>query len=113
MRTTSTTQSRSDSASFALYLGLIALLLVIIGLGYLAFRQFATQVAPQMGTFNLLALAIIAGIASFFSPCAFPLLPGYLAFYATARGDGVQDSYRIPAIELGLAAAQPESLLLY
>lgn len=105
MRTTSTTQSRPDSASFALYLGLIALLLVIIGLGYLAFRQFATQVTPQMGTFNLLALAIIAGIASFFSPCAFPLLPGYLAFYTTARGDGVQDSYRISAIGLGLAAA--------
>jgi cytochrome c-type biogenesis protein len=31
--------------------------------------------------FNLYTLAIVAGVASFFSPCAFPLLPTYFSFY--------------------------------
>jgi cytochrome c-type biogenesis protein len=38
---------------------------------------------PDMAAYTLPALAVIAGTASFFSPCAFPLLPGYLSFYAT------------------------------
>jgi hypothetical protein len=88
MQTTTTAQTRGGNAAYALYLGLILLLLIITALGYLGFRQFVTVVMPQWGAFNLLALAVFAGIASFFSPCAFPLLPSYLSFYATAgRGD--------------------------
>ncbi len=34
-----------------------------------------------------IALAVGAGIATFFSPCAYPLLPGYVAF-AVSRPDG-------------------------
>ncbi len=30
-----------------------------------------------------LGFAVVAGIATFFSPCAFPLLPGYVAFYVS------------------------------
>lgn len=30
-----------------------------------------------------LAFALTAGVATFFSPCAFPLLPGYVGFYVT------------------------------
>lgn len=30
-----------------------------------------------------LGSAVAAGLASFFAPCAFPLLPGYLGYYAT------------------------------
>jgi cytochrome c-type biogenesis protein len=30
---------------------------------------------------SIFGLAIFAGIASFFSPCAFPMLPGYIAYY--------------------------------
>lgn len=82
------TAEARNGAVYALYVGLTVLLLVVIALGYLGFRQFATAVMPQMGAFNLLALAVIAGVASFFSPCAFPLLPGYLSFYAAAKDDG-------------------------
>ncbi len=32
-----------------------------------------------------LALAVGAGIGTFFSPCAYPLLPGYVAFYTSQR----------------------------
>jgi cytochrome c-type biogenesis protein len=105
MQTTKTAQTRGSSAAYALYLGLILLLLFIIALGYLGFRQFVTVVMPQGGAFNLLALAAIAAIASFFSPCAFPLLPSYLSFYATA-GRGDHPTNRSPrALGLGLAAA--------
>ena len=34
-----------------------------------------------------LAFAFSAGVATFFAPCAFPLLPGYVAFYL-GLGDG-------------------------
>lgn len=30
-----------------------------------------------------LAFALVAGVATFFSPCAFPLLPGYVGFYVS------------------------------
>jgi cytochrome c-type biogenesis protein len=36
-------------------------------------------------------LAFSAGVATFFAPCAFPLLPGYVAFYL-GRGDGGTDA---------------------
>ena len=32
---------------------------------------------------SIFALAAIAGVASFFSPCSFPMLPGYMAFFLT------------------------------
>jgi len=32
---------------------------------------------------SIFALAAIAGFASFFSPCSFPMLPGYMAFFLT------------------------------
>lgn len=34
-----------------------------------------------MSAVNLYALSLLAGVASFFSPCAFPLLPSYFSFY--------------------------------
>lgn len=105
METTNAAKARHSGASYALYLGLIGLLVAIVVAGYLSFRQFATTVMPQMEAFNLLALAVAAGIASFFSPCAFPLLPSYLAFYAAARSDGPQSAQPAQALKLGLAAA--------
>jgi cytochrome c-type biogenesis protein len=100
-----TSAETRNGAAYALYLGLTALLLVVIAVGYLGFRQFATVVTPRMGAVNLLALAVIAGMAGFFSPCAFPLLPAYLSFYATARGHTPQPVRPTRALRLGLAAA--------
>jgi cytochrome c-type biogenesis protein len=98
-------KGRPGGAAYARYVALTVLLLAVIGAGYLGFRQFATAVMPQMGAFNLQALAVVAGVASFFSPCAFPLLPGYLSFYAAAGGDGRQPARPARALGLGLAAA--------
>ena len=105
VQTADRVETRPGSVTYALYLGLVLLVLAMIGLGYFGFRHFATTVMPQMGAFNLLALAVIAGVASFFSPCAFPLLPSYLSFYVTARGDRVQSAPTAHAWVLGLAAA--------
>ncbi|AFZ74465.1 cytochrome c biogenesis protein CcdA [Natronobacterium gregoryi] len=33
--------------------------------------------------FSTLGFALIAGIGTFFSPCAYPLLPGYVGFYVS------------------------------
>lgn len=40
-------------------------------------------------TLSALSFALIAGVATFFSPCAYPLLPGYVGFYLSQTdGDG-------------------------
>jgi len=72
----SRTGTRSAWLQFA---GLLTAFVAIVAGGYLSFRAFATT--PDLGLFNLYALAVVAGVASFFSPCAFPLLPGYLSAY--------------------------------
>jgi cytochrome c-type biogenesis protein len=41
--------------------------------------------AAFLGT---LAFAVSAGVATFFAPCAFPLLPGYVGFYVQNRDGG-------------------------
>ena len=95
---------RSHSLAWLPYLGLLAVFVTVIAAGYLGFRTFAAT--SDQGVFNLYALAVIAGVASFFSPCAFPLLPSYLSFYYQA---GQKDEAHRPgagqALKLGLAAA--------
>lgn len=46
----------------------------------------AEAIAPtqQLG---LVAFAFIAGLAAFFSPCSFPLLPGYITYYFKVGAD--------------------------
>ena len=38
---------------------------------------------PDASLFTPLVFALTAGIATFFSPCAYPLLPGYVGFYVS------------------------------
>jgi len=63
------------------YVLLIFLLIVFIGLGYLTFIYFMTSIAKNITTYNLLLVAVVAGIATFFNPCSFPFLPAYLTKY--------------------------------
>jgi len=51
---------------------------------------------------GVLAFAITAGVATFFSPCAYPLLPGYVGFYVS-RTEGGEASLG-GAIARGLVA---------
>lgn len=38
---------------------------------------------------SLIPLALLAGVFFFFSPCAFPLLPGYMSFYLSQESEGL------------------------
>ncbi len=59
--------------------GLLTLLAAaVLALGYGIFVFFIKGFSPTTGTISLLAFALVAGTATFFSPCSFPLMPGYL-----------------------------------
>ena len=60
---------------------LLALLAVIgiIGAGYFVFILFMTKVVPDLASFSVVLVAIVAGIATFFNPCSFAVLPAYLS----------------------------------
>jgi cytochrome c-type biogenesis protein len=86
------------------YLGLMAVLAAVIAAGYRGFRAYV--LAEDFAALNLFGIAVVAGVASFFSPCAFPLLPSYLSFYHMASGTvpaGHVDRSR--PVRLGMAAA--------
>lgn len=95
--TLQTDSAESRGAAIQAGVLLAALLLLILG-GYAAFRAYAR--APDLAGFNLYVLAVVAGVASFFSPCAFPLLPSYFSFYHQAQ-EGAKGS----SARLGVAAS--------
>ena len=67
------------------YASIILSVAFITLLGYLGFVTFLKEVMPAFSSYSLYVLALVAGIATFFSPCSFPLLPGYLSFYYSAE----------------------------
>jgi cytochrome c-type biogenesis protein len=92
------------SLAWLQYTLLLGVFLAVIIAGYFVFRAFAAT--PGQTEFNLYILAIMAGVASFFSPCAFPLLPSYFSFYHQADSDenGTSKGVR-KTLRLGLAAS--------
>ncbi len=54
------------------------------------------------GVTSTAAFAVGAGVATFFSPCAYALLPGYVGYYVASTGDG--DPPNAGIIARGLAA---------
>jgi cytochrome c-type biogenesis protein len=64
-------------------------------------QALAGTAAPvEIVTFSVFALAAIAGVTTFFSPCAFPMFPGYMSLFlglntgrASASADG-KDAYK-------------------
>ncbi len=73
----------------AILLALVAILLGVIGyqFGFLGFiyNLMLPQAFPRIPVY---ALAAVMGVAAFFSPCVFPMLPGYMTFQlALQRGE--------------------------
>ena len=64
-------------------IGIFVILIAIIAVGYYGFLFFMTSVVPSFSSYGLILVAIIAGIAMFFNPCSFTLLPTFLTFFAT------------------------------
>lgn len=78
----------SKGVSYTFFLGVILLIALIISFGYFSFRYFASTVSKNFESYGLILLAIVAGTATFFSPCSFPTLPAYLtSFYNVKRRD--------------------------
>ena len=82
--------------------GLLALAVALAGLagfvGYLIYPRFDL---PSVSGAGLLVLAAAAGVASFFSPCSFPLL---LTLIARAAGGGEGTSGRLRSVLVFAAA---------
>lgn len=70
---------------FGAALASLLLIAVIISIGYLVFKYFVTDMAASFESYSLMFLAVVAGIATFFSPCSFPTLPAYLSSFYTIR----------------------------
>lgn len=56
--------------------------------GYLVFLLFATEVMASPAAWGLPLFAVVAAVATFFSPCSFPLLPGYVTYTLDRSGTG-------------------------
>lgn len=93
----------SDRGGRGPYL-LLALGVVLAGLagyvGYVAFPRFDLPAGVGAG---LLVLAAGAGVASFFSPCSFPLLVTLLTREGTRKGRPVRRALRV-ALPLAIGA---------
>ena len=82
----------------------IFLILVLVAGGYGLFIWFVINIMKGGAAFGLLFVAVVAGVASFFNPCAFPLLPVYLAqYYTTKEGENKKPKEQL--LLSGLAAA--------
>ena len=86
---------------------LVLIFLVILALvagGYGLFIWFIINVMKGEAAFGLLAVAVVAGVASFFNPCSFTVLPAYLAQYYTAEEPG-EEANNKKILLFGLIAA--------
>jgi cytochrome c-type biogenesis protein len=90
------------SKSTLIYIIIFAFTLgVLVFSGYLGFRYFADSVVGNFTAFSLLLVAVVAGIAVFFSPCSFPFIPAYLGKYYTLK----EKTGKVNPMVLGLFAA--------
>lgn len=93
------------------YLLLATLVGVVALAGYGGYVLYPRFDLPAVTGLSLLALAAAAGIASFFSPCSFPLLVTLLARETGARPGQTQPSMD-RALRFGLALAVGAGLFL-
>jgi cytochrome c-type biogenesis protein len=89
------------SGSWAVLPTLVA---VLVAIGYAIFVFYVKGFSPTTGTLSLFAFAVVAGIATFFSPCSFPLMPGYLTRDLQVM-DKDPKKVRTSVVSNGLAAA--------
>ncbi len=83
---------------------LAILVAALVAIGYSVFVFFIKGFSPTAGTLSLLAFAVVAGTATFFSPCSFPLMPGYLTRHLQIM-DKDPKKARTSVVSNGLAAA--------
>jgi cytochrome c-type biogenesis protein len=71
----------------AVLLALAAAFLGVLGyqLGFLGF-VYKLMLPQAFARVDVLTLGAVMGVAAFFSPCAFPLLPGYMTYQLQVQG---------------------------
>ncbi|MCH8849349.1 MAG: hypothetical protein IIC89_00825 [Chloroflexi bacterium] len=91
--------TESPARSYAAALATLAVVVAVAGLGYLAFLGFVKGILVhgEFAAYGLAITAVAAGTASFFSPCAFTMLPSYLGL---AGGGQMPDD--VPELRLTL-----------
>ena len=99
--------SEQSARSYAAALATLAIVVVLAGLGYVAFLAFVKGilVPGEFAGYGLAITAVAAGTASFFSPCAFTVLLSYIAFAGGGVGTGGK-----PALGSALLAGAAASL---
>jgi cytochrome c-type biogenesis protein len=87
----------------AVLLALGAVFLGVIGyqLGFLGF-VYKLMMPHAFSAMPVYALAAVMGVAAFFSPCAFPLLPGYMTYQLEAQHG---EAKLLKSLHLGLLGA--------
>ena len=73
------------SKNFIQLILLFTTIFVLTISGYGLFIWFVITIMKGGAAFGLLFVAVVAGVASFFNPCAFPLLPAFLAQHYTTK----------------------------
>lgn len=80
------TNTDSPNSPRAVGYGLLTLAVAVVALaGYIGYVAYPRFDLPAVDGAALLGLAAAAGLASFFSPCSFPLLVGLLGRQASPR----------------------------
>ena len=99
--------SEQQAKSYAAVVATLTIVVGLAGLGYLAFLAFVKGilVPGEFAAYGLAITAVAAGTASFFSPCAFTVLPSYIAFAGGGAGTGGK-----PALGSALLAGTAASL---
>lgn len=91
------------------WLGFLFYIALVVGLtagGYALFIYLIVNAFPNASSLGIVFISVVAGIASFFNPCAFPILPGYLAQYYVSATPGEKKRSRLGTMLLyGFVAA--------
>jgi cytochrome c biogenesis protein CcdA len=98
--------ARTKVAAYLPPLTWAVLLLALGGLGYLAFLAIVKSIfiPGEFASYGLVLVTVAAAVASFFSPCSFTVLPGYIAVAGPGEGVGPRRGFQ-KALQNGLVAA--------
>lgn len=91
-------ESVAPARSWLAFLIYIALVVGLTAGGYALFIYLVVNALPNAASLGIIFVSIVAGIASFFNPCAFPILPGYLAQYYVSAPQEAEKRSRLGSI---------------
>ncbi len=64
-----------------------------------------TSEREELQQFGIYGLAVVGGISSFFSPCSFPLLSSYIAYYVRPNDEEKNENKAFEGTKMGIKAS--------